>query len=107
MRSADEITECPCYHVCAGLGLETKRWCRYRESQAPPPGMHRFNPKDEWCPAGVQANVLMLGYMLAGERGDPERLKPVLEQVREWARELPRKPASYGPTGPDDARDRI
>lgn len=98
MRAVDEVIECPCYRVCAGLGLEMKRWCRYRKSDLPPPGMRSFDPKDDWCPTGVQANVLMLGYMLSGERGDPERLKPVLEQVRLWARELRKQPVGYDPT---------
>jgi len=100
---SDEIIECPCYRVCAGLGLETKRWCRYRPSDLPPPGMHRFDPKEEWCPAGVQANVLMLAYMLSGETGDPERLKPLLDQVRAWARELRGEPAGYDPAEPSES----
>jgi len=82
----DEIIECPCYRVCAGLGLEMKRWCRYRKSDEPPVGMHRFDPKEEWCPTGVQASVLLLWYMLSGENGDPERPKSALAQVRTWAR---------------------
>jgi len=100
MSSHDEIIECPCYRVCAGLGLEMKRWCRYRKSDLPPPGLSSFDPKEQWCPAGVQANVLMLGYMLAGQTADADRLKPVLEQVREWARALRREPAGYSPAGP-------
>jgi hypothetical protein len=99
MKDADQVIECPCYRVCAGLGLEMKRWCRYRKSDLPPPGMHRFDPRDEWCPTGVQANLLMLGYMLSGGRGDPEQLKPVVDQVRTWARELRRRPVGYDPAG--------
>jgi hypothetical protein len=97
MRGTDEIVECPCYRVCAALGVEVSRWCRYRESELPSPGTYRFDPKEKWCPAGVQANVLMLGYMLSGESGDAERLKPVLAQVRAWARELRAQPISYDP----------
>ncbi len=95
----DEIIACPCYPVCSQLGIETGMWCRYRKSDLPPPGMHAFDPKETWCPAGVQANVLMLGYMLAGNDGDASRLSPVLEQVRRWARELREKPAGYSLTG--------
>jgi hypothetical protein len=65
--------------------------------------MHRFDPKAEWCPTGVQANVLMLGYMLSGERGDPEQLKPMLDQVRTWASELRRQPVGYDPVKPNQA----
>jgi hypothetical protein len=43
----------------------------------------------------VQANVLMLGYMLSGETGDSERLRPALEQVRKWARKLRRERSGY------------
>ena len=95
----DEIIACPCYPVCSQLGIETGMWCRYRKSDLPPPGMHAFDPKETWCPAGVRANVLMLGYMLAGNDGDANRLNPVLEQVRRWARELRKKPAGYRLTG--------
>ena len=97
MDAQDEILECPCYRVCAGLGLEMKRWCRYRKSDLPPPGMHRFDPKEEWWPPGVLANVLMLGYMLSGEAEDRKRLRPALEQVRKWARELRRERSGYDP----------
>jgi hypothetical protein len=65
--------------------------------------MHRFDPKDEWCPPGVQANVLMLGYMLSGETGEPERLRPALEQVRKWARELRQERSSYNPAKTDES----
>ena len=82
--------------------METGIWCCYRKSDLPPPGMHAFNPKDTWCPAGVQANVLMLGYMLAGEATDAARLQPVLDEVRTWARELREKPAAYSPTKPKE-----
>jgi len=85
MKKDDVIIECPCYRVCAGLGLEMKRWCRYRKSDLPPPGMHRFDPKDEWCPTGVQANVLMLGYMLSGEAANPAAMGDALTRVRQWA----------------------
>jgi len=97
MNEREEIIQCPCYDVCVGLGLEMKQWCRYRESDLPPPGMYRFDPKEEWCPPGVQANVLMLGYMLSGETADPARLRPALEQVRRWAAELRRERSGYDP----------
>ena len=61
-----------------------------------PPGMHRFDPKEEWCPPGVQANVLMLGYLLSGETGNPDRLRPILEQVRSWAEDVRGERSGYG-----------
>lgn len=103
MKTEDKIIECPCYRICAGLGLELKRWCRYRKSDLPPPGLHRFDPKDEWCPTGVQANVLLLGYMLSGKSDDPGQLTPMLEQVRNWARELRKQPAGYDPVKPKES----
>jgi len=97
MTEPEQIIECPCYPICSGLGLETGRWCRYRPSDLPPPGMHKFNPKDTWCPPGVQANVIMLGHMLAGDKADPERLQPALDSVRRWLHDLRNQPASsYG-----------
>ena len=104
MTKHDRIIECPCYWVCAGLEVATGRWCRYRESAVPSPGMHRFDPKDEWCPTGVQANVLMLGYMLADGRGEPERLRPALDRVRGWAQELRRTSGAYDPAQPSERR---
>jgi len=95
----DEVIECPCHPVCAGLGLETAQWCRYRKSDLPPPGMRKFDPKETWCPSGVQANVLMLGYMLAGRKEDPETLQPALDSVRRWLRELRTQPTSSYPRG--------
>jgi hypothetical protein len=97
VKQKETIIECPCYRVCAGLGVKTSTWCRYRQSAAPPPGMHRFDPQETWCPGAVQANVLMLGYMLAGGAGETERLKPALDQVRAWTRELRKEPATYDP----------
>jgi hypothetical protein len=61
--------------------------------------MHRFDPQEAWCPGGVQANVMMLGYMLVGQRRDAEALKPVLEQVREWATALRQEQHGYDPAG--------
>lgn len=87
MKDNDAIIECPGYRVCAGLGVEMSPWCRYRKAAAPPPGMHRFDPKDQWCPAGVQANVLMLGYTLS-EEGSPDSLHFALARVRQWSQEL-------------------
>jgi hypothetical protein len=94
----NDLVECPCYPICSELGIEMSTWCRYRESEVPPPGMRSFEPKDDWCPSGVQANVLMLGYMLAGGE-DPERLRAALEHVRRWARELRADRQGYSPTG--------
>lgn len=102
MNEREEIIQCPCYDVCVGLGLEMKQWCRYRGSDLPPPGMYRFDPREEWCPPGVQANVLMLGYMLSGEAGDAARLRPALEQVRRWAAELRRERSGYDPAHSGD-----
>jgi len=90
----DEVIECPGYPICSGLGLETSQWCRYRKSDLPPPGMRKFDPKETWCPSGVQANVLMLGYMLAGRKEDPETLQPALDSVRRWLRELRSQPTT-------------
>jgi hypothetical protein len=103
MDAQDEVIECPCYRLCAALGLELRRWCRYRKADLPPPGLHRFDPKDEWCPPGVQASVLMLGYMLSGETGDQERLRPALEQVRRWAQRMKREASTWDPAKPGNA----
>jgi hypothetical protein len=86
MSEKDEVIECPSYRVCGGLGLEMRQRCCYRTSELPPPGMHRFDPKEEWRPAGVQANVLMLGYMLSGEAANPAATGDALARVRRWAR---------------------
>lgn len=94
MDAQDEIIECPCYRVCAGLGLEMKRWCRYRKSDLPPPGMHRLDPKEDWCPTGVQANVLMLGYLLAEQTASSPAMQEALTRVRQWAREA--REANHG-----------
>ncbi len=93
----DQSIQCPCYPICSALGVETGQWCQYRESDLPPPGLHTFDPKDTWCPPGVQANVMMLGHLLA-QRGDPSgQLQPVLTRVRRWARELRAEPITYQP----------
>lgn len=89
VNTQDEVIECPCYRVCAGLGLEVKRWCRYRKSDEPNPGMHRFDPKDEWCPTGVQATVLLLGHMLANG-AEESALAEKLGEVRTWVQSLRR-----------------
>ena len=60
MSGQDDIIECPCYRICAELGVEMGRWCRYREADAPPAGMHDFDPKSTWCEPGVQAMLLMM-----------------------------------------------
>ena len=95
-RVGDELTTCPCYHVCCGLGLEMLRWCRFDSRDLPPPGMYVFNPKDSWCRPGVQAAVLMLGYLLSHSGGDRETLDGLLSQVRQWTAE--QRPTSP-PTG--------
>ena len=100
MSESGQTIECRCYHVCAGLGLETKQWCRYRKSDLPPPGMHRFDPKEDRCPTGLQASMLMLGYMLSGETGDHERLQSALGQVRTWTAQLRRGQTGYDPAAP-------
>ena len=97
---ADTTIACPCYPVCSHLAVETGMWCSYRKSDLPPPGMHAFNPKDTWCPPGIRANILMLGYMLAGNTGDPSQFKPILDKVRTWTQELREKPAAYSPVEP-------
>jgi len=99
----DDLIQCPCHPVCASLGVEAGQWCRYRKSDLPPPGLHNFNPKDTWCPPGVQANVLLLAHMLEGGTGDPERLKSALERVRGWAQELRTEPVGYHPAGETDS----
>ena len=99
MREQEQLIECPCYPVCSGLGIQPGRWCRYRRSDLPPPGVHSFNPKDTWCPPGVRANVTMLGYMLAGGQQESHKLTPALEQVRRWVQELRSPPISYRPEG--------
>ena len=99
----DEIIACQCFAVCSAVGVEPGPWCRYHTSDLPPPGMARFDPKEEWCPPGVQANVLMLGYMLSRAQGDDERPRQALEQVRKWARELRREHSSYNPAQSDES----
>jgi len=86
---SDEIVECPCYRVCSAVGAETGQWCRYRKSDLPPPGMHKLNPKDTWCPPGVQAAVLMLARLLAGDGADAEGVQRALAHISSWARALP------------------
>lgn len=98
MKPNDTLIECPCYRICAGLGIAPNRWCSYHKSELPPPGTWRFDPKEKWCPPGVQANVMMLGFMLSGEKDKPEQLSTALEQVRQWARELREQDKSYQPS---------
>ena len=84
MDPRDEVIECPCYRVCAGLSLEMKRWCRYRKSDLPPPGLWWVRPKEEGCPAGVQAGVLTPGYTLSeGGSADSHHFVPVTSHWRE------------------------
>ena len=82
-----EVIECPCYQICASLEIETGRWCRYRRSDLPPPGMHSFDPTDKWCDPGVRANVLLLAYLAQRSGGEPATLATLLERVRRWAKE--------------------
>ena len=82
----DETIECPCYRVCALLGVEPRQWCRYRKSDLPPPGMHRFDPKETWCPPGMQANVMMLAYLVAGRKDEDGEITRALDDVRRWVR---------------------
>lgn len=98
MKQDDHVVECPCYQICKQVGIEPNRWCRYRESELPPPGTWRFNPKEHWCPPGVQATVTMLAHM-ASAGGDPDVVAALLDQVQVWARET-RKQAEnpYKPT---------
>ncbi len=85
----EDTVQCPCYSICSTLGLEIGPWCRYHSSDLPPPGMHKFDPKDTWCPPGVQAAVLMLGHLAARQNGPAEPLDSALEKVRAWAQALP------------------
>ncbi len=96
---ADPVVECPCFHICSTLGVKTSPWCRYQKSAAPPVGMHRFDPQDTWCPGGVQANVMMLGYMLVGQNRDAAALEPALDRVREWAATLRQQPHGHDTAG--------
>jgi hypothetical protein len=61
--------------------------------------MRKFDPRQTWCPGGVQANILMLGYMLAGRKENPELLQPALDSVRHWLREIRTRPATSYPRG--------
>jgi hypothetical protein len=92
MTETRDTIECPCYRVCAALGLELKPWCRYRSHQVPPPGMRKFDPKQQWCPAGVQAAVLMLAYLIEKQAGPDVGLAPALEGVRLWMRDHAQAP---------------
>ena len=80
----EAIIECPCYRVCSALGVDMGQWCRYRKSDLPPPGMHAFNPKDTWCPPGIQASILMLAHLVAGGSAPPD----ALADIRHWAQQL-------------------
>ena len=84
----DDIVECPCYPICAALEVGLGPWCRYRPSDLPPPGMHRFDPKESWCPPGVRANLLMLSYLVSGGALKPEEIEHILQRIRRWPQEL-------------------
>ncbi len=95
--SKDDIIECPCYRICSALGIESGRWCSYHTAELPPPGTWRFNPKEEWCPPGVQANVMMLSSLLPQGSVKPETLEAALLKVREAIQDLRNSPAGYHP----------
>jgi len=83
----EEVIECPCRQICTSLGIETGRWCRYRKSDLPPPGMHSFDPKEKWCQPGVQANVMLLAHLVRRNGSKPATLDSLVEQVRRWAKD--------------------
>lgn len=97
----DELTECPCIHICSQIGVETSHWCRFRESELPPTGTWRFDPKEHWCPPGVRATVMMLATMMA-QGGDDGVVAAMLEQVRTWTREARAESQTYRPEGRED-----
>lgn len=97
MKKSDELVECPCYRICSMLGIELDRWCRYYTSELPPPGTWRFDPKEKWCPPGVQANVLMLSALLTNGTMTAENLEAALLKVREAVRDLRTPPTEYHP----------
>jgi hypothetical protein len=78
-------------------GVETGRWCRYQQSDVPLLGLHRFAPEEQRCPAGVQANIQMLAYLLTEGCGDAALLRSALERVRQWVRMFREGSASYRP----------
>jgi hypothetical protein len=71
VKEQEEIMQCPCYPICSDLSGGTKQWCRYRRSDLPPPGMHAFDPRQEWCEPGTRAALLLLSTLAhqVGERG--------------------------------------
>jgi len=93
----DASFECPCYAICSVLEVETGRWCRYRQSDVPPPGLHRFAPEEERCPGGVQADIQILAYLLTEGSGDAALLRSALERVQEWVRAFREGLVSYQP----------
>jgi hypothetical protein len=99
MKQADEIVACPCYRICSVLGIEPGRWCSYHTSDLPVPGLWRFDPKEKWCPPGVQANVMMLSALLTNGDMTAEHLESVLKKVREMIRTFHAAPAAYNPDG--------
>lgn len=53
-----------------------------------------IRPKDECCPAGVEANLLMLGETLS-KGGNPDSLRLALAFRRRYF-ENPRRPEGHG-----------
>ena len=96
-NSASEIIECPCYPICRALDIETGAWCRYKKSQLPPPGLHRFDPKETWCPPGVQANLMLLAYILTRQE-DHADLQEALAKAREFTAQWRAKGENYDPS---------
>lgn len=101
----DEMVECPCYAICVGLGIQVGRWCRFRPSELPHPGVTEFRPESTRCPPGLQATVLLLGHMLAD--GDNRALSQKLGQVRNWVKSIrDRQDGSYQPVRDTPAAER-
>lgn len=88
MTQQEQIIQCPSHPICSGLHIETGPWCRYRKSDLPPPGAGTFDPRDTWCPPGLQAAVLILGYLAAQRNGPAEPLDSAMEKIRSWADRL-------------------
>jgi len=103
-HAANEIIECPCYRICRALDIETGIWCRYRKSQVPPVGLHRFDPKESWCPPGVQANLMLLAYILTRQGEDHADLQEALSKARAFAAQWRAKSDNYDPSGPTGQR---
>lgn len=98
MEAADAFHGCPCYAICSSLGIEQGQWCRYRQSDVPPPGQHHFVSEEEQRPGGVQADIQMLACLLT--EGCPTAaalLRAALARVQDWARAFREEHAGYQP----------